>query len=69
MDGMDLDKKAELRLWALIEDPSERVPLLTLNETRAAMQLLQVLALGDGFGSDIAHQLAASIARRLPSEE
>lgn len=52
----------EVRLWALIEAPGERRPLLTLGEARAVVQLLR------REGSDAADELAARLAQRLPDE-
>ncbi|URN11334.1 hypothetical protein LUW77_03315 [Streptomyces radiopugnans] len=66
---MDVDEKFEHRLWTLIDEPGERMPLLSANEARAAMELLRLLSLGDGVGSDVARQIASEIARRLPAEE
>jgi hypothetical protein len=56
-------------LWDLLEKGGDRVALLNLNEARAAMKLLQVLALGDGVGHEQALALAGRISRRLPADE
>ncbi|WP_171072352.1 hypothetical protein [Streptomyces sp. DASNCL29] len=53
----------EVRLWALIETPGERQPLLTIAEARAVVALLR------REGSPVADELAATLARRLPAEE
>lgn len=55
----------EARLWALIEDQAERLPLLTLGEARAAVQLL-----GEQRGelADVAAELAGSLRARFPAE-
>ncbi|WP_413102241.1 hypothetical protein [Streptomyces sp. Inha503] len=53
----------EARLWAQIEAPEERRPLLTIGEARAVVQLLR------REGSDAADELAATLARRLAAEE
>lgn len=58
----------EERLWALLEEGGDRIPLVTMGEARAAMLLLQLLGSGDGAGSDQAYQLASALARRLPDE-
>ncbi|MFI6771163.1 hypothetical protein [Streptomyces sp. NPDC050355] len=46
----------------------ERLPLLTLGEARAAVELLQRLADGRGDGAFAARQLAGKLARRLPAD-
>lgn len=58
----------DARLWALVESREHRLPLLTLGEARAVVELLQILSCGDGEGSEVAYQLAGSLARRLPAE-
>ncbi|MEV8548350.1 hypothetical protein AB0L04_00645 [Streptomyces glaucescens] len=55
-------------LWDLLEEGGERVPLLNVNEARAAMLMLQVLASGDGAGHEQALALAGRLSRRLPDE-
>lgn len=55
-------------IYRLLDDPTERLPLVTLNEMRAAVLLLRILAAGDGEGSDAALELASRLSRRLPSE-
>lgn len=57
----------EERLRALVEPQEERLPLLTLGEARAAVELLQLLSLGDGEGSEVAYELAGRLGRRLPA--
>ncbi|MEU1309484.1 hypothetical protein ABZ419_11395 [Streptomyces cinnamoneus] len=57
------------RLWVLIEDQGERLPLSTLGEMRAVVALLQDAGAGDGVKADVATELAARFARRLPAEE
>jgi hypothetical protein len=57
-------------LWDLLEKGGgERIAILNESETRAAMLLLQVLALGDGVGHEQALALAGRISRRLPDDE
>ncbi|MEE4598247.1 hypothetical protein V2J94_41500 [Streptomyces sp. DSM 41524] len=58
----------EARLWALIEEPGEREPLITRGEARAAVQLLQYLAEQSGPGADVAAELAGALAQRVPAE-
>lgn len=59
----------DYKLWDLLEEGGgERVALLNVNELRAAMLMLQVLALGDGMGHEQALALAGRISRRLPAE-
>ncbi|UKY54270.1 hypothetical protein [Streptomyces inhibens] len=45
------------------------LPLLTLREARAAVELLQLLAAGDGEGAYAARHLAGNLARRPPAED
>ncbi|MEU0393840.1 hypothetical protein ABZ208_13855 [Streptomyces sp. NPDC006208] len=60
----------DYEIWDLLEKGGgERLPLLTANELKAAMRLLQVLALGDGLGHEQALALAGRISRRLPDDE
>lgn len=47
----------------------QRLPLLTVREARAAVELLQLLAGGDGEGAYAARHLAGNLARRLPAVE
>jgi len=64
------DEPLDWQLWELLEqDPGPRVPLLTIREAKAAMLLLQVLALGDGVGHEQALALVGRIDRRLPDDE
>ncbi|WP_063647532.1 MULTISPECIES: hypothetical protein [Streptomyces] len=58
----------EAHLWTLIEDQDKREPLITRGETRAVVQLLRRLGEQGGEGADVAAELAARIARRLPIE-
>lgn len=53
------------RLWALVKDGKDRVPLLTPGEADAAMRLLWLLSRGDGEGSDVAYHLAEVLEFRL----
>ncbi|WEB44828.1 hypothetical protein MOV08_39805 [Streptomyces yunnanensis] len=46
-----------------------RLPLLTLREAQAAIELLRLLAAGNGEGAHAARHLARSLVRRLPSEQ
>jgi hypothetical protein len=57
----------EARLWALIETPGEREPLVTRGEAQALLPLLQHLAEQRGELADIADELVARLARRLPA--
>ncbi|MCK7626062.1 hypothetical protein MUU72_23640 [Streptomyces sp. RS10V-4] len=60
------------RLLSLVDGvvdlDEERLPLLTLREARAAVELLRLLASGSGEGSHAARHLERSLVRRLPSE-
>ncbi|WP_438489531.1 hypothetical protein [Streptomyces sp. S186] len=51
------------------EVDEQRLPLLTLGEARAAVELLQLLATGDGEGAFAARHLAGNLARRLPAAD
>lgn len=55
-------------IYGLLDDSADRLPLVTLQELRAAVLLLRILASGDGEGSDAALELASRFSRRLPSE-
>ncbi|MEV7471843.1 hypothetical protein AB0O20_35930 [Streptomyces kronopolitis] len=61
------------RLLALVDSviacDEKRLPLLTLPEARAAIELLQMLSAGNGEGAYAARHLAGNLARRLPAEE
>lgn len=59
----------DARLWELVEAGGDRLPLVTLGEARAVVQLLLTLACGGGEGAAVADDLAARIARRLPAIE
>lgn len=56
-------------LWDLLEKGGERLPMLNVNEARAAMVMLQVLASGDSVGHEQALALAGRISRLLPDDE
>ncbi|MGD3111485.1 hypothetical protein [Streptomyces sp. YGL11-2] len=59
------------RLLALIDSVAacdeKRLPLLTLHEARAAVELLQLLNAGNGEGAYAARHLARNLARRIPA--
>lgn len=59
----------ETHLLALVEDDTDRLPLLTLGEARAAVELLRILAAAGGDGAVVADHLAARLARRVPADE
>ncbi|MEU1800867.1 hypothetical protein [Streptomyces sp. NPDC019937] len=58
----------EARLWALMEEPGEREPLVTRGEARAAVALMQLLGEHGGELAAAADELAARIGRRLSAE-
>jgi hypothetical protein len=64
MDTRDLNLDY---LWALLERPSDRVPMLTEGEIRVAVELLHRLAESGDDASDIAQDLAMRLQRRLPA--
>ncbi|AWN31792.1 hypothetical protein DKG71_00410 [Streptomyces sp. NEAU-S7GS2] len=53
----------------VVDVDEKRLPLLTLREAQAAVQLLQRLAEGGGEGAQAARHLAGSLARRLPAAD
>ncbi|RXS84194.1 hypothetical protein EST92_11590 [Streptomyces sp. TM32] len=60
------------RLLGMIDNvgdvDEERMPLLTLREAQAAVELLQLLTDSNGDGAFAARHLAGNLARRLPAE-
>ncbi|MEV7471650.1 hypothetical protein AB0O20_34920 [Streptomyces kronopolitis] len=60
------------RLLALVDNvvdwDEQRLPLLTLHEARAVVELLQLLGSGSGEGAYAARHLAGSLARRMPND-
>ena len=52
----------------VVDMDEQRLPLLTLREAQAAVELLQLLANSDGVGAYAARHLAGNLARRLPVE-
>ncbi|MEU9124894.1 hypothetical protein AB0C96_34450 [Streptomyces sp. NPDC048506] len=50
----------------VVDADEERLPLLTLREARAAVELLNLLSSRDAEGAFAARHLAANLARRLP---
>ncbi|KIZ15636.1 hypothetical protein [Streptomyces natalensis] len=60
------------RLLTLVDNAiyndEERLPLLTLGEARAAVELLQLLAAAPSEGAVAARHLAGNLARRLPAD-
>lgn len=57
----------DARLWELVEADGDCLPVVTLGEARAVVQLLLSLARRGGEGAMVADGLAARIARRLPT--
>ncbi|MFB7629626.1 hypothetical protein ACFC0M_01555 [Streptomyces sp. NPDC056149] len=61
------------RLLSLVDGvvdlDEERLPLLTVREARAAIELLRLLAAGNGEGAHAARHLARNLVRRLPTEQ
>ncbi|MGA4875883.1 hypothetical protein [Streptomyces lydicamycinicus] len=60
------------RLLSLVDGVADvdeqRLPLLTLREARAAVDLMQLLAARGGEGAYAARHLAGILARRLPAD-
>ncbi|MFH8574303.1 hypothetical protein [Streptomyces sp. NPDC017993] len=64
----DLDDRLLSLVDTVVDADEQRLPLLTLREARAAVELLQLLARGEGNGSFAARHLAGNLARRLPTD-
>ncbi|MZE76816.1 hypothetical protein GTY57_07220 [Streptomyces sp. SID5475] len=54
-------------LWVLAGEKEPRLPLLSLGEARAVVQLLELLGSCGGEESEVAYELAGALARRLPA--
>jgi hypothetical protein len=54
-------------LHALIDLPGGREPLMTVGEGHALVQLLELLADGDGEAAEVAGELRVRLGMRLPS--
>ncbi|WP_411138014.1 hypothetical protein [Streptomyces sp. C10] len=64
----DIDDRLLALVDSVVASDEKRLPLLTLDEARAAIELLQLLSAGNGDGSYAARHLAGKLARRLPAE-
>lgn len=64
----DMDDRLLGLVDGVVDAEERRLPLLTMREARAAVELLQLLAARDGEGAYAARHLAGSLARRLPAE-
>lgn len=64
----DMDDRLLGLVDGVVDVDEPRLPLLTLREARAAVELLQLLATRDGEGAYAARHLAGNLARRLPAE-
>ncbi|MFD0169234.1 hypothetical protein ACFVJH_34670 [Streptomyces decoyicus] len=65
----DIDDRLLALVDSVVDCDEQRLPLLTLREARAAVELLQLLGSGGGEGAYAARHLAGNMARRLPPEE
>lgn len=63
----DMDDRLLGLVDGVVDADEPRLPLLTLREARAAVELLQLLAARDDEGAYAARHLAGSLARRLPA--
>ncbi|WP_406481274.1 hypothetical protein [Streptomyces platensis] len=63
----DIDDRLLALVDSVVACDERRLPLLTLREARAAIELLQLLSAGDGAGAYAARHLAGNLARRLPA--
>ncbi|WP_407549082.1 hypothetical protein QOM21_08205 [Streptomyces sp. Pv4-95] len=64
----DMDDRLLALVDGVVDSDEARLPLLTLREARAAVELLQRLAAHEGDGAYAARHLAGNLARRLPAE-
>ncbi|WJY43245.1 hypothetical protein QT196_38970 (plasmid) [Streptomyces sp. P9-2B-2] len=65
----DIDDRLLALVDSVVAYDEKRLPLLTLREARATIELLQLLSASNGAGSYAARHLAGNLARRLPAEE
>ncbi len=65
----DVDDRLLGLVDGVVDVDEQRLPLLTLREARAAVELLQLLAEADGDGAYAARHLAGNLARRMPAED
>ncbi|MEE6264926.1 MULTISPECIES: hypothetical protein [Streptomyces] len=65
----ELDDRLLDLIEGIVDEDEQRLPLLTLPEARAAVELLQLLAEGTGKGAFAARHLAGNLARRLPAAD
>ncbi|MGD3112434.1 hypothetical protein [Streptomyces sp. YGL11-2] len=64
----ELDDRLLGLIDTVVDVDEQRLPLLTLREARAAVELLQLLAAGSSEGAFAARHLAGNLARRLPAD-
>ena len=64
----DIDDRLLALVDSVVDCDEQRLPLLTLREARAAVELLQLLGAGSGEGAYAARHLAGNLARRLPTD-
>ncbi|GAU69245.1 hypothetical protein ACFY12_10290 [Streptomyces sp. NPDC001339] len=62
----DMDDRLLGLVDGVVDADEERLPLLTLREAQAAVELLRLLSSRDGEGAFAARHLAGNLARRLP---
>ncbi|MGA5565313.1 hypothetical protein ACPCUV_29670 [Streptomyces platensis] len=64
----EIDGRILALVDSVVASDEKRLPLLTLSEARAAIELLQLLSASNSDGSYAARHLAGNLARRLPAE-
>ncbi|MEE4419576.1 hypothetical protein [Streptomyces bugieae] len=64
----ELDDRLLDLVEGITDEDQQRLPLLTLREAQAAVELLQLLADTSDEGACAARHLAGRLARRLPAE-
>ncbi|MFF4283179.1 hypothetical protein ACFY0Z_30905 [Streptomyces kronopolitis] len=65
----DIDDRLLAVVDSVVACDEKRLPLLTLGEARAAIELLQLFSASNSAGAYAARHLAGNLARRLPAEE
>ncbi|MFG2895386.1 hypothetical protein [Streptomyces sp. NPDC048248] len=63
-----MDDRLPASVDGVVDGDKTRLPLLTLREAQAAVELLRQLATHEGDGAFAARHLAGNLARRLPTD-
>ncbi|MEU9489184.1 hypothetical protein AB0D83_37055 [Streptomyces decoyicus] len=64
----DIDDRLLSLVDSVVDCDEQRLPLVTLREARAAVELLQLLGSGRGEGAYAARHLAGNLACRIPTD-